>query len=44
MKIAEIDKIIGRDVSENVKHTDSRYEVERNSLLADLSENAFLKQ
>lgn len=43
MKIAEIDKIIGRDVSENVKQTDSRYEVERNSLLADLSENGILE-
>src|SRR5260370_26000176 len=43
MKIAEIDKIIGRNVSENVKQTDSRYEVERNSLLADLSENGIVE-
>jgi hypothetical protein len=43
MSIAKIDKIIGRDVSENVKQTDSRYELERNSLLTDLSENGILE-
>jgi hypothetical protein len=43
MNIAEIDKIIGRDVHKNVKQTDSRYEVERNSLLADLSENGIFE-
>jgi hypothetical protein len=42
MNIAEIDKIIGRDVSENVKQTDSRYEVERNLLLSALSEEGFM--
>jgi hypothetical protein len=42
MNIAEIDKIIGRDVSENVKQTDSRYEVERNLLLSELSEEGFM--
>src|SRR6267143_240222 len=43
MNIAEIDKIIGRDASENVKQTDSTYEVGRNSLLADLSESDILE-
>src|SRR5260370_12777490 len=42
MSVAEIDKIIGRDVSENVQRTDSRYESERDLLLADLSEKGIL--
>jgi hypothetical protein len=41
--IAEVDKIIGRDVSEYVQKTDSRYDVERKRLLADLSENGILE-
>jgi hypothetical protein len=43
MNIAEIDKIIGRKVSDNVKQTDSRYDVERKRLLADLSENGIFE-
>jgi hypothetical protein len=42
MSIAEIDKIIGRDVPECVQKTDSRYETERKLLLADLSEEGFI--
>jgi len=42
INIAEIDKIIGRDVSDDVKRTDSRYEVERNLLVSELSEDGFL--
>jgi len=33
-----IDKIVGREVSQNVKDTDSRYESERNLLLDELDE------
>ncbi len=43
MNITEIDKVIGRDVSDNAKNLDSRYEVERQRLLADLSENGILE-
>lgn len=43
MNIAEVDKIIGRNVSENVKQTDSRYEVQRNRLFADLSEDGIFE-
>lgn len=42
MRVSEIDKIIGRNVSENVQRTDSRYESERNRLVADLSEKGIL--
>jgi hypothetical protein len=42
IKIAGIDKIIGRKVSDYVKQMDSRYESERNLLLADLSEKGIL--
>ena len=42
MNIAEIDKIIGGHISDNVKETDSRYEVERNLLLSELSRKGFL--
>ncbi len=40
--MSEMDKIIGRRVSETVQQTDSRYESEKKSLLADLSEPGFL--
>ena len=43
MNIAKIDKIIGRDVSEYVQKTDSRYDVERKRLLADLSEDGIFE-
>lgn len=42
MNVAEIDKIIGRKVSETVKQTDSRYEVKRNALVRELSQGGFL--
>jgi hypothetical protein len=42
MNIAEIDKIIGGHISDIVKQTDSRYEVERNLLLSELSQEGFL--
>jgi hypothetical protein len=34
----EIEKIVGRKVSQNVKDSDGRYERERNLLLAELDE------
>jgi hypothetical protein len=43
MNITEIDKIIGRCVSDDVKRTDSRYDAERKLLLADLSENGIFE-
>lgn len=43
MNVSEIDKIIGRDVHDDVKRTDSRYEVQRNRLLADLSEDGIFE-
>jgi hypothetical protein len=42
MNIAEIDKIIGGHISDNVKRTDSRYEAERKLLLEELSEAGFI--
>jgi hypothetical protein len=42
MNIAEIDKIIGRRISDNVKATDSRYEDERKLLLDELSKDGFI--
>src|SRR5882762_9569037 len=42
MNIAEFDRIIGGHISDNVKQTDSRYEVERNLLLSELSREGFL--
>lgn len=42
MNSTEIDKIIGRDVSDNVKQTDSRYETKRNALIRELSQDGFL--
>jgi hypothetical protein len=42
MNIAEIDKIIGRCVSDYVKMTDSRYGKERDLLLSDLSQEGFM--
>ena len=42
MDIAEIDKVIGREVHKDVQNTDSRYGMQRKFLLDDLFEDGIL--